>query len=102
MTELEPLNDLQQYHSLQNEITDLKELLRVEKRSASYARQMRNKQDVLRLRMNKARVLFELKNSGHIDWSRNKISSECSLSYNRIRVIEAEVLKSTSLTNQQD
>ena len=98
MNATEPLNDLQLYHHLKSEIDELNSESVALKAKIDSLQKIINKQRDSHLkavgknaRMIRAKTLCELRHSGGIDWSLNRIAIDCSLSHQRIKSISSLV-----------
>lgn len=80
--------DLQQYHWLNNEITELKRLLNNANSRAQKHKEASAKGNDRQARMIKAQTLLSLNLSGDIDWTIKEIASSCCLSERRIQELK--------------
>jgi len=85
------ISDLQQYHWLKNEMTELRRLLNNANSRAQKHKEASSRGNDRQARMIKAKVLINLKLSGDIRWGLKKIASECCLSERRVQELSKQL-----------
>ena len=91
MTELEPLNDLQQYHHLKNRIAELERALSNAKQRTYNQKKARINAEGKNIQVISAKAILKLRRKGVIDWTLQQVADEVHLSRVRVGEINAMI-----------
>ena len=91
MSEGDPINDLQLYHSLKNRITELERALINAKQRTYNQKKARINAEGKNIQVISAKAILKLRLNGVIDWTLQQVADEVHLSHVRIGEINATI-----------